>query len=373
MSRPFLDLATLHAGLREELLAACARVIDGGQYILGEECRQFEAEFAAFCGTRHCLGVGNGLDALHLILRALDIGPGDEVIVPAHTFIATWLAVSYCGATPVPVDVLADTANIDPARIEAAITGRTRALIAVHLYGQPADMDAINALAAHHGLRVIEDAAQAHGALYRGRPVGSLGDAAAFSFYPGKNLGALGDGGAVTCTDDTLAARIASLRNYGSPRKYFSELRGYNSRLDELQAAILRIKLPHLSAWNEQRRAIAAVYLERLRKLPGLQLPVVADGCLPVWHLFTISCGQREKLAEKLTAAGIGNALHYPLPPHRQQAYADLAIAPGTFPVAERISSETLSLPIDPTMTFADAHAVADAVINALAHLELQP
>jgi len=373
MNRPFLDLTTLHADLREELLAACARVIDGGQYILGEECRQFEAEFAAFCGARHCLGVGNGLDALHLILRALDIGPGDEVIVPAHTFIATWLAVSYCGAKPVPVDVLGETANLDPTRIEAAITARTRAIIAVHLYGQPADMDAINTIATRHGLRVVEDAAQAHGARYRGRPVGTLGDAAAFSFYPGKNLGALGDGGAVTCADDTLAARIASLRNYGSPRKYFSEVRGYNSRLDELQAAILRVKLPHLSAWNEQRRAIAAVYLERLRDIPGVQLPVVADGCLPVWHLFTISCGQREKLAEKLTAAGIGNALHYPLPPHLQQAYADLGIAPGSYPEAERISGETLSLPIDPTMSAADADAVADAVIDTLAQLEARP
>jgi dTDP-4-amino-4,6-dideoxygalactose transaminase len=230
-------------------------------------------------------------------------------------------------------------------------------------------MDAINALAAHHGLRVIEDAAQAHGALYRGRPVGSLGDAAAFSFYPGKNLGALGDGGAVTCTDEALAARIASLRNYGSPRKYFSEVRGYNSRLDELQAAILRVKLPHLPAWNEQRRAIAAVYLERLRNVPGLQLPVVADGCQPVWHLFTISCGQRQKLAEKLTAAGIGNALHYPLPPHLQEAYADLALPAGSFPIAEQISACTLSLPIDPTMTAADA----DPVIDALAHLDTQP
>jgi dTDP-4-amino-4,6-dideoxygalactose transaminase len=373
MSRPFLDLTTLHAGLREELLAACASVIDGGQYILGDECQQFEAEFAAFCGARHCLGVGNGLDALHLILRALDIGPGDEVIVPAHTFIATWLAVSYCGARPVPVDVLPDTANIDPNRIEVAITARTRAIIAVHLYGQPADMAAINAIASRYQLRVIEDAAQAHGARHHDQTVGNLGDAAAFSFYPGKNLGALGDGGAVVCNDDALAARIASLRNYGSPRKYFSEVRGYNSRLDELQAAILRVKLPHLPAWNEQRRAIAAVYLERLHDVPGLQLPAVADGCTPVWHLFTISCGQREKLAEKLTAAGIGCAMHYPLPPHLQEAYADLALPPGSFPIAEQISARTLSLPIDPTMTAADAHAVADAVIDALAQLEAQP
>jgi len=363
MSRPFLDLTTLHAGLRDELLAACARVIDGGQYIHGDQCLQFEAAFAAYCASPHCLGVGNGLDALHLALRALGIGPGDEVIVPAHTFIATWLAVDHAGATPMPVDVRTDTANLDPALIEAAITPRTRAILAVHLYGQPADLDAINAIATRHGLAVVEDAAQAHGARYKGKPVGSLGDAAGFSFYPGKNLGALGDGGAVTCREAALAEKIASLRNYGSPKKYFAESRGYNSRLDELQAALLNVKLAHLEAWNASRRAIAAIYLERLASLPGLALPVVSAWAEPVWHLFTVRCGRRDELAEKLTARGIGNAMHYPLPPHRQAAYADRRLAAGTFPVAEKISAETLSLPIDPTMCADDAHQVADAVV----------
>jgi dTDP-4-amino-4,6-dideoxygalactose transaminase len=254
---PFLDLKAAHAELRAELDAAYARVMDSGWFVLGDELAAFEAEFAAYCGARHCVGVGNGLDALHLILRAMQIGPGDEVIVPANTYIATWLAVSYAGAAPVPVEPDPRTFNLDPARVEAAVTPRTKAVMPVHLYGQPADVDAVREVAARHGLRVIEDAAQAQGARYRGRAAGSLADAAGFSFYPGKNLGAAGDAGAVTTDDDALAAELRRLRNYGSPAKYQHDVKGFNSRLDELQAAVLRVKLRRLDEWNARRAAVA--------------------------------------------------------------------------------------------------------------------
>lgn len=347
MSIPFLDLQAPHIELRAELHAAFVRVLASGWYILGNEVKQFEQEFAAYCEVEHCIGVGNGLEALHLILRAFGIGAGDEVIVPSNTYIATWLAVSYAGATPVPVEPDTRTYNLDPARIEAAITPRTRAIIAVHLYGQPADMDAINAVAKKRGLKVIEDAAQAHGARYKGRRVGSLGDAAGFSFYPGKNLGALGDGGAVTTNDSKLAEKVRVLSNYGSKVKYHNEVKGFNSRLDEIQAAFLREKLKKLDEWNARRKALADEYLRQLVD-PQLGLPFVPDWADPVWHLFVVRSPKRDALQAHLTAHGISTMIHYPIPPHLQPAYAELAIPEGRLPIAEAIHREVLSLPMGP-------------------------
>jgi len=347
MKVPFLDLKTVHAELREELDAAYRRVLNSGWFILGAEVEAFEKEFAAYCGAQHCIGVGNGLDALHLILRAMDIGEGDEVIVPSNTYIATWLAVSYAGAKPVPVEPDERTYNIDPAQIESVVTDRTRAIIAVHLYGQPAEMDAINEIASRHGLRVIEDAAQAQGARFRGRMAGALADAAGFSFYPGKNLGALGDAGAITTNDAELADRIRQLRNYGSRVKYYNELKGFNSRLDELQAALLRVKLCKLDDWNDRRRRVADSYLTMLREA-DLFLPFVAPHIEAIWHQFVIRHPQRDALQTRLAAAGVGTLIHYPVPPHRQQAYAEMQFGAGSFPVAEAIASEALSLPMGP-------------------------
>ncbi|ANE55260.1 MULTISPECIES: DegT/DnrJ/EryC1/StrS family aminotransferase [Methylomonas] len=347
MNIPFLDLNPLHQELRAELQNAFERVLDSGWYILGHEVEQFEHEFADYCQADHCVGVGNGLDALHLILRAYGIGDGDEVIVPANTYIATWLAVSYAGATPVPVEPDEQTYNINPSLIESAITPRTKAIIAVHLYGQPANMNVINALATTHKLKVIEDAAQAHGAKYRGQRVGSLGDAAGFSFYPGKNLGALGDGGAITTNDTNLADKLRILRNYGSRVKYLNEVKGFNSRLDELQAAMLRVKLKKLDEWNSKRKAIAQVYLHELKN-SALQLPSVPDWANPVWHLFVVRYPLRDQLRQKLQEAGIGTMIHYPTPPHRQTAYEELGCAISVLPITERIHREVLSLPIGP-------------------------
>lgn len=363
---PFLDLKSINLAQAPELEAAFRRVLDSGWYVLGRELERFECDFAAYCGSAHAVGVANGLDALTLILRAYGIGHGDEVIVPSNTFIATWLAVSHCGATPVPVEPLAATCNIDPAAIEAAITARTRAIIAVHLYGQPADMDPINALAARHGLKVIEDAAQAHGARYKGRRAGALADAAAFSFYPGKNLGALGDGGAVCSDDARLAAAVRLDRNYGSAVKYEHLRLGVNSRLDELQAALLVEKLATLDAGNRRRAAIAARYGERLAGLPGLSLPHVTDWAEPAWHLYVVRHPQRDLLARTLAAAGVGTMIHYPVPPHRQPAYAGLGLGEGALPLAEAIHREVLSLPIGPCMTLEQADLVAAAVAAAL-------
>ncbi|MBI3897339.1 MAG: DegT/DnrJ/EryC1/StrS family aminotransferase [Gammaproteobacteria bacterium] len=352
MSIPFLELKAPHEELRAGLREALERVLDSGWYILGDEVAQFEQEFAGYCESRHCIGVGNGLDALHLILRAYGIGAGDEVIVPSNTYIATWLAASHAGATPVPVEPDERTYNIDPARIEAAITLRTRAIIAVHLYGQPADMDAINAIAKKHGLKVIEDAAQAHGARYKGRRVGALGDAAGFSFYPGKNLGAIGDGGAVTTNDEGLAARIRVLGNYGSRVKYHNETQGYNSRLDELQAAFLRVKLRCLDEWNSRRTRFAAEYRELLAE-GDLTLPHVPIWAEPVWHLFVVRHEERDALQKWLGDGGIGSMIHYPVPPHLQPAYVQLGYGRGDFAVAERLADTVLSLPIGPHISSA--------------------
>jgi dTDP-4-amino-4,6-dideoxygalactose transaminase len=356
---PFLDLGALNGELREPLEAAFRRVLDSGWFIMGPELEAFEAEFARYCGTRYCIGVGNGLEALHLLLRAYGIGPGDEVIVPSNTFIATWLAVSGCGATPVPVEPKTDTHNIDPNRVGDAITACTRAIIPVHLYGQPADMDAINAIASKHDLIVIEDAAQAQGARYKGRRAGSLGHAAGTSFYPAKNLGALGDGGAVTTDDEAIANKVRMLRNYGSRVKYQHEVAGYNSRLDELQAAFLRAKLEQLDAWNERRRSVAESYGRELKD-SGLELPFVPEWSEPVWHLYVVRSRNRDALKSHLERNGISTVIHYPVPPHKQSCYPDFARR--RLPVADLLAGEVLSLPISPFMREGDIEAVAAAV-----------
>ncbi len=350
MKVPFLNLTAPYLELKQELDAAYQRVMESGWYILGKEVEAFEAKFATYCEVEHCISVGNGLDALHLILRALDIGSGDEVIVPANTYIATWLAVSYAGATPVPVEPDEKTYNIDPERIEAAITNRTKAIMPVHLYGQPSDMDAINKIAQQYGIKVIEDAAQAHGARYKGRRTGSLGNAAGFSFYPAKNLGALGDGGAVTTNDSGLADKIRLLRNYGSRIKYSNEFKGFNSRLDELQAAFLNVKLNKLDEWNTYRTQVAKEYLEKMANISSLTLPFVPIWTEPVWHLFVARHPRRHELEQRLNHSGIGTLIHYPIPPHLSNAYIENGYQIGDFPITEQLSREVLSLPIGPHM-----------------------
>lgn len=362
MNVAFLDLKRAHRELQDDLLESCRRVVESGWYVLGEEVERFEQEFAAYCGVRHAVGVGNGLDALHLILRGYGIGPGDEVIVPANTYIATWLAVSHAGATPVPVEPDPLTCNIDPRRIGQAVTSRTRAILPVHLYGQPADMAPIVETARRFGIRVIEDAAQAHGAEYRGRRAGSLGDAAAFSFYPSKNLGALGDAGAVVTDDGDLAERVRMLRNYGSRIRYRHETRGLNTRLDPIQAAMLRVKLRHLDEWTRLRRRWAAVYLEALRKCGELVLPTVIEGAKPVWHLFVVRHPRRDALQRHLGSEGIETLIHYPVPPHRSGAYADVAFPAEGYPVSERLAATVLSLPMGSHMDREDIMRVIAAV-----------
>lgn len=362
MSVPFLSFAGQHDPLREEIMAAVGRVYDSHYYVLGESVRQFEQEYAAFSGVAHCVGVANGLDALHLALVALGVGAGDEVLVPSNTYIATWLAVTFVGATPVPVEPDAATYNLDPARLEAAITGRTKAIMPVHLYGQACDMTGIMAVAARHGLAVVEDNAQAQGAAWQGQLTGSFGQLNATSFYPGKNLGALGDAGGLTCQDAALAERVRTLRNYGSQQKYYNERIGYNSRLDELQAAVLRVKLPHLPAWTAERQRLAAAYDARLAGIPELILPRTAPGASHVYHLYVVRTPRRDALQQHLTAAGIGTLIHYPVPPHRQQAYASLGYAEGAFPLAEELARTSLSLPLWPGMSAADLDAVCAAI-----------
>jgi dTDP-4-amino-4,6-dideoxygalactose transaminase len=357
----FLDLARLHQEIRPALDEAWRRVSDSGWFVLGPEVEAFEAEFAAYCGVRFCIGVGNGLEALHLLLRAYGIGTGDEVLVPSNTFIATWLAVSQAGATPVPVEPEADTHTMDPAAMAAAITPRTRAVMPVHLYGLPADMDRINAVAAQHGLVVIEDAAQAQGARYKGRRCGALGHATGTSFYPGKNLGALGDAGAVLTNDEAIAGKVKRLRNYGSSVKYVHELAGYNSRLDELQAALLRVKLGFLDDWNARRALIAAAYSTRLCG-GGIGLPVVPGYADPVWHLYVVRSRRRDALQEHLSRCGIGTVIHYPTPPHHQPCYRDFARY--SLPVAERAAREVLSLPMSPAMRMEEVEVVAASIAS---------
>ena len=361
---PFLDLAATYRELKPKIDAAVSRVLESGWYILGPEVEAFETEWAAYCDAKHTVGLANGLDALTLALRALDIGPGDEVIVPSNTYIATWLAVTGVGATPVPVEPDVATHNIDPALIKTAITSRTRALLPVHLYGQPADMDPILDIALRHGLRVIEDAAQAHGARYKGKRIGAHGDIVCWSFYPGKNLGALGDAGAITTNDTALAERVALLRNYGSRQKYVNEAAGVNSRLDPIQAAVLRVKLGALDEWTERRRSVATAYTKGLAE-SGLILPHVPDWADPAWHLYVVRTSDRDRLQGPITKAGIGTLIHYPIPPHMQKAYADMEILPDAFPLARDLASEVLSLPMGPQLSLDQVQDIVYALKNA--------
>ena len=362
---PFLDLRDGYLELKDDIDAAVARVLDGGWYILGDEVDAFEREWARYCQADHAIGVANGLDALVLCLRALGVGPGDEVVVPSHTFIATWLAVSAVGATPVPVEPDPDTYNINPERLVDAITDRTRAIVPVHLYGQPADLDPILEVARARDLFVIEDAAQAHGARYKGVRIGAHGDAVCWSFYPGKNLGALGDAGGVTTNRADLAETLRMLRNYGSREKYVNEVPGVNSRLDPVQAAVLRVKLARLDDWNERRGALASAYMDALRDC-DLALPEVPDTVEPVWHLFVIRDPDRDGFAAGLRQAKIGTQIHYPIPPHMQKAYRSLGFAPERFPLARRYADEVLSLPMGP---HTPRHAVGSVQIVAMGQL----
>jgi len=358
---PFLDFRAAYLELKPELDEAVSRVVQSGIYLLGKELETFEKEFAEYHEVAHCVGVGNGLDALHLAIKALGAGPGDEVLVPSNTYIATWLAVSYAGATPVPVEPDERTYNIDPKKIEAAITPRTKGIVPVHLYGQSADMDPIREIARRRNLWILEDAAQAHGARYAGKKVGGIGDVAGWSFYPGKNLGALGDGGAITTNNADLADRVRVLRNYGSRVKYVNEVKGVNSRLDEIQAAVLSVKLRHLENWNERRRQIATFYNTELANT-GLTLPQVPAWASPVFHLYVARSTKRDKLRAHLEQAGISTLIHYPIPPHMQQAYKDLNMRAGDLPIAEKIHEEVLSLPIGPHLSSSQAARVVKAV-----------
>ena len=358
---PLVDLKTMHEALRPELETAMQRVLERGDFVLGSEVTAFEEEFAAYCGVTHCIGVGSGLDALTLALRGLGIGPGDEVITVANTFIATALAIRQCGADVVLVDPELDTYTLNPRKIASAITSRTKAIIPVHLYGQPAAMDAIRMMADEHGLKVIEDAAQAHGARYHGQRCGSFGDAACFSFYPGKNLGALGDGGAIVTNDDELASWLYTARNYGSPRKYVHTVEGYNSRLDSLQAAALRVKLRYLDDWNERRRQWAQRYCDALESLP-LALPLVRDGVEHVFHLFVVRCAERDALLTSLQRDGIGAGIHYPTPVHQHEALAGHCFSSWPLRVAESTASELLSLPICPYLSEASFETIVTSL-----------
>jgi len=367
---PTLDVGASYRELKEELDQAYRRVMDGGWYVLGEELEAFEDEFAAFCEAEQCVGVANGLEALFLILRGYGIGTGDEVVVPANTFIATWLAVSHTGARPVPVEPEEQTFNLDPGRIAAAVTSRTKAIIAVHLYGQPARMDEIGEVASRRGLRVIEDAAQAHGARWNGKRAGALAEAAAFSFYHAKNMGAYGDGGAVVSNDRRLIERIRALRNYGGS-KYEHEVCGYNSRLDPMQAAFLRVRLRRLEEWNARRSAIARAYRDGLSGAGRCLLPDVAVGAEHVWHLYVIRHPERDRLRRALDSMGIETGIHYPTPPHLSGAYATEGWRRGDFPVTERLANTVLSLPMGPHLGREDAQRGIEAVISAEAGIDL--
>ena len=358
----FLDLKAINERFRAEMDAATKRVLDSGWYLLGRECEAFESEFAAYCGVKHAVGCANGLDALKLVIKAMGIGPGDEIIAPANTYIASLIAISANGATPVLVEPDVSTYLIDPAKIEERITPRTKAIMVVHLYGRVCEMEAIGAIARRHGLKVIEDCAQAHGAMSVGRRVGGLGDAAGFSFYPGKNLGCLGDGGAVTTNDDDLAKKVRALRNYGSDVKYHFPYRGTNSRLDEIQAAWLRVKLPHLDADNARRAEIAARYCREITN-PAVTLPMAVDcnrELSNVWHVFPVRVERRDGFQTYLTEKGVQTVIHYPIPPHRQPAYTEWHGL--RLPITETIHETVISLPISPVMAEGEVDAVIAAV-----------
>jgi dTDP-4-amino-4,6-dideoxygalactose transaminase len=359
---PFLDLRGSYGELKDEIDAAVDRALSSGRYIGGPEVEAFEAEFAAYCGARHGVGVGCGLDALYLALLAMEVGPGDEVIVASNTHISNWLAVSRTGARPVPVEPDPATHNMDPSRLEAAITERTRVILPTHLYGQPADLGPLLDLARRRGLRVLEDAAQAQGAAYRGQRIGSHGDAVAWSFYPSKNLGAFGDAGAVTTNDQEIAARVGALRNYGSKVRDVHMMRGVNSRLDPVQAAVLRVKLRVLDAWNTRRARVAERYSRALDGVAGIDLPQVPDWASPAWHLFVVTAQDRDGLADGLRAAGVETLVHYPTPPHLQPAYADLGISQGSLPIAERLARQVLSLPVGPHLSDDQVDIIVKAI-----------
>jgi dTDP-4-amino-4,6-dideoxygalactose transaminase len=358
---PFLDLRAPYLELQNEIDDNIGHVLGAGAFVLGKAVDTFEQEFAEYLGVKHCIGVGSGLDALHLSLRALGAGPGDEVLVPSNTYIATWLAISEVGATPVPIEPDPATYNMDPSLVEAAITPRTKGMMPVHLYGQSADMDPLLEIARRHGLWVLEDAAQAHGARYKGLHVGGLGDVAGWSFYPGMNLGAFGDGGAITTNNDHIADQLRVLRNYGSRIKYFNEVKGYNSRLDSIQAAVLQVKLKCLDEWNERRRAIADLYSSSLRATP-LMLPACRSWAQHVFQLFVVRCKNRDDLQNHLKARGVGSLIHYPVPPHLQDAYRELGFAEGSMPLTEAIHREVLSLPMGPHLRLQHAQVVIEAV-----------
>ena len=366
MEVPFLDLGAPHQALKEDILPLWEEILISGRFVGGEHVESFEDEFAAACGVRHAVAVSSGTDALRFILLALDLHPGDEVITAPNTFLATAEAISQAGGTPVFADVLPGTLNLDPAKAEAAISPKTKGIVPVHLYGQTAEMDPILEVAKAHGLWVVEDAAQAHLAEYKGRKAGSLGTAAAFSFYPGKNLGACGEAGAVTVNDPDIADRIRILRDHGQDRKYHHECIGYNGRCDALQAAALRVKLKHLSAWNEARRRHAAAYAERLASLPELTPPSCPDHMLPVWHLYVVQVPRRDHVVSALHQDGVGTGLHYPIPVHLQQAYAPLHLPRGSYPVAEAAADRILSLPMFPGLTEAQLDHVCGALARAL-------
>jgi dTDP-4-amino-4,6-dideoxygalactose transaminase len=362
---PSLDLKAAYLEIQDEIESAVLTSLRSGWYIGGQDVEDFEKDFVTYTETQDCVAVANGLDALRLALIAMEIGAGDEVIVPSNTYIATCLAVSQTGATPVPVEPVASTYNLDPARIEAAITVRTKAILPVHLYGQPVDLDPILALARKHGLRVLEDAAQAHGARYKGKRIGGHGDVVAWSFYPSKNLGALGDAGAVTTNDPEIADRVRLLRNYGSRVKYVNEVKGYNSRLDPVQAAVLRVKLKYLDEWNARRTKIAARYTAELAGT-GLVLPEVPMWAEPNWHLYVVQHEERDTLQKYLHDAGIGTQIHYPIPPHLQEAYRDMGFAKGTFSIAERMANQLVSLPMGPQLQMRDVDKVISTIHEVL-------
>ena len=368
---PFLDLGAAYRELKTEIDAAVMRVLESGWYILGPEVEAFEEEWAAYCEADYAVGVANGLDALVLALRALDIGPGDEVIVPSNTYIATWLAVSAVGALPVPVEPDCATHNIDISLIEAAITPATKAIIPVHLYGQPVDLDPILTITHRHKLSIIEDAAQAHGARYKGRRIGGHGDIVCWSFYPGKNLGALGDGGAITTNRADLAERVRILSNYGSREKYINDIKGVNSRLDPIQATVLRVKLKHLDQWTQRRCNIALKYSVALRD-SNLILPHVPSWAEPAWHLYVVRSNDRDTLHKTLTSAGIGSLIHYPIPPHLQGAYADLHLTDKSLPLARDLAQEVLSLPIGPHLDTRVLQVFCNQLNDAKSYNDLQ-
>ena len=368
MTVNFLDLKQINSHFREDFHVALDRILDSGQFILGSEVGLFEKEFASFCETKHCIGVASGLDALILVLKAWGVGKDDEVIVPSNTFIATWLAITHAGATPVPVEPSIDTYNLNPNKLEKSITDKTKAIIPVHLYGQPADMDKINIIAKKYNIKVLEDAAQAHGATYKNKKIGGLADAAAFSFYPGKNLGALGDAGAITTNDDDLAQALMELRNYGSKVKYVNNVIGFNSRLDEIQAAFLRIKLLKISEEIDRRRAIAKIYSENLKDL-NLKIPFTPEWSLPVWHLYVIRSNKRDEIKKELDKVGIKTLIHYPITPLRQKAYQYLKSKEDI--ISENLAHEVLSLPIGSHLSNEQVKYVTDeisVICKALSH-----